>query len=139
MKNFLRNLQYSIYRFMQGRNGYDQLNYALLALYILMALVIRSFIKENILYSAFEVLVIFLIFFRAFSRKIYKRQKENLAFMNLTRPIRSWFKVIKLNIKEKQYKHMQCPRCHRTLRVPRGRGKLEITCPHCKIEFTRKS
>ena len=139
MKNFLRNLQYSIYRFMQGRNGYDQLNYALLALYILMALVVRSFIKENILYSALEVLVIFLIFYRAFSRKIYKRQKENLAFMNLTRPIRSWFKVIKLNLKEKQYKHMQCPRCHRTLRVPRGRGKIEVTCPHCKIEFTRKS
>ena len=139
MKNFLRNLQYSIYRFMQGRNGYDQLNYALLALYILMALVIRSFIKENILYSALEVLVIILIFYRAFSRKIYKRQKENLAFMNLTRPIRSGFKVIKLNIKEKQYKHMQCPRCHRTLRVPRGRGKIEVTCPHCKIEFTRKS
>ena len=139
MKNFLRNLQYSIYRFMQGRNGYDQLNYALLVLYILLTLSFSLFFEPNILFNLIEYAVIILIFYRAFSRKIYKRQKENLAFMNLTRPIRSWFKVIKLNIKEKQYKHMQCPRCHRTLRVPRGRGKIEVACPHCKIEFTRKS
>ena len=139
MKNFLRNLKYSIYRFMQGRNGYDQLNFALLGLYILLTLVIGFFFEPNIVISLLEYALIILIFYRAFSRKIYVRQKENRAFMSLIQPIRSMIKVIKLNIKEKQYKHMQCPRCHRTLRVPRGRGKIEITCPHCKIEFTRKS
>ena len=25
------------------------------------------------------------------------------------------------------------------LKVSAGRGKIEVTCPHCKIEFTRKS
>lgn len=139
MKNFLRNLQYTIYRFMQGRNGYDQLNYALLVLYILLTLSFSFFFEPNNILNLLEYALIILIFYRALSRKIYKRQKENSAFMNATRPIRSWFKVIKLNLKEKQYKHMQCPRCLRTLRVPRGRGKIEVTCPHCKIEFTRKS
>lgn len=139
MKKFLRNLQYSIYRFMQGRNGYDQLNFTLLVIYIIVTLSSGFFFQPHLFINLLEYTLIIVIFYRAFSRKIYKRQKENKAFMKLTRPIRSALKVIRLNLKEKQYKHMQCPRCQRTLRVPRGRGKIEITCPHCRIDFTRKS
>ena len=59
--------------------------------------------------------------------------------MRLIQPIKSKYRLIKLNLTQKQYKHVQCPRCHRTLRVPRGRGKIEITCPHCHVAFDKHS
>lgn len=135
----LQKLKYSLYRFMSGRYGSDQLNFALLITSILISLIggivfNRSFIITGIVY-ALSVIVLY----RAFSKKIYVRQKENLKFMSLIRPIQSRYNLIKLNLTQKQFKHVQCPRCHRTLRVPKGRGKIEITCPNCHVAFDRRS
>lgn len=124
---------------MSGRYGSDQLNFALLISSILISLIggivfNRSFIITGIVYT-----LSFIVLYRAFSKKIYVRQKENLKFMSLIRPIQTRYKLIKLNLTQKQFKHVQCPRCHRTLRVPKGRGKIEITCPHCNVAFDRHS
>lgn len=135
----LQKLKYSLYRFMSGRYGSDQLNFALLISSILISLIggivfNRSFIITGIVYT-----LSFIVLYRAFSKKIYVRQKENLIFMSLIRPIQTRFKLIKLNLTQKQFKHVLCPRCHRTLRVPKGRGKIEITCPHCHVAFDKHS
>ena len=135
----LNKLKYSLYRFMNGRYGSDQLNMALLILSILVSLIGGIFFNRSIVVSLIVYALSIIIIYRGFSKKIYKRQQENLKFKRLIQPIKSHYKIIKLNLTQKQFKHVQCPRCHRTLRVPRGRGKIEVTCPHCKIEFTRKS
>ncbi len=135
----LQKLKYSLYRFMQGRYGSDQLNFAILIASILISLIggilfNRSFIITGIVYA-----LSFIVLYRALSKKKYIRQKENLKFMKLINPIKSKYKLIKLNLTQKQFKHVQCPRCHRTLRVPRGKGKVEITCPHCHVAFDKRS
>ena len=37
------------------------------------------------------------------------------------------------------YRFFKCPQCKQTVRVPKGRGKICITCPKCKTEFIKKS
>lgn len=135
----LNKLKYSLYRFMNGRYGSDQLNIALLILSILVSLIGGILSQRSIYVSLVVYAISILILFRGLSKKIYKRQQENMKFMRLIQPIKSKYKLIKLNLTQKQYKHVQCPRCHRTLRVPRGRGKIEITCPHCHVSFDKRS
>lgn len=135
----LNKLKYSLYRFMIGRYGSDQLNIALLILSILVSLIGGILSQRSIYVSLVVYAISILILFRGLSKKIYKRQQENMKFMRLIQPIKSKYKLIKLNLTQKQYKHVQCPRCHRTLRVPRGRGKIEITCPHCHVSFDKRS
>lgn len=135
----INKLKYSLYRFMNGRYGSDQLNMALLILSILVSLIGGIFFNRSIVVSLIVYALSIIIIYRGFSKKIYKRQQENLKFKRLIQPIKSQYKIIKLNLTQKQFKHVQCPRCHRTLRVPRGRGKIEITCPHCHVAFDKRS
>lgn len=135
----LQKLKYALYRFMNGRYGSDQLNFALLITSILISLIGGIVFERSIIITGIVYAISFVVLYRAFSKKIYIRQKENLKFMNLIRPIKVKYNVIKLNLTQKQFKHVQCPRCHKTLRVPRGRGKIEITCPHCHVAFDKRS
>ena len=77
--------------------------------------------------------------FRMMSRKRYKRKKENEKFFALIRPLRSRYKLIKNNLTDKGHRYYQCPQCGQKVRVPRGRGKIEISCPNCRTKFTRRS
>lgn len=135
----LNKLKYSFYRFMSGRYGSDQLNFAIIITSIFISLVGGIVFNRSVIITIIVYTLSFIVLFRAFSKKIYVRQKENLKFMSLIRPIKSKYNLIKLNLTQKQYKHVQCPRCHRTLRVPRGRGKIEISCPHCHVSFDKRS
>ena len=134
----LDKIKNSLYRFMAGRYGTDSLNnfllFAAIAVMLINMLTLRSpFV--NLLADA----LIFLSLFRSLSRNIWKRQKENIKYMELTRPVRSRFSLIKKNASDKEHKYFSCPHCHQTVRVPRGHGKIEITCPRCKSTFERKS
>ena len=134
----LDKIKNSLYRFMAGRYGTDSLNnfllFAAIAVMLINMLTLRSpFV--NLLADA----LIFLSLFRTLSRNIWKRQKENIKYMELTRPLRSRFSLIKKNASDKEHKYFSCPHCHQTVRVPRGHGKIEITCPRCKSTFERKS
>ncbi len=40
---------------------------------------------------------------------------------------------------KKYYKYFNCPNCNQKVRVPKGRGKIEITCPKCRTSFIRKT
>ena len=134
----LDKIKNSLYRFMAGRYGTDSLNnfllFAAIAVMLINMLTLRSpFV--NLLADA----LIFLSLFRTLSRNIWKRQKENIKYMELTRPVRSRFSLIKKNASDQEHKYFSCPHCHQTVRVPRGHGKIEITCPRCKSTIERKS
>ena len=88
-----------------------------------------------------EIAVILITFLRLFSRNIAKRQQENQKF----RQKLSWFsdrnsfrkKRRQANAEGKEL--LRCPGCKKLVRVPLGRGKIEITCPNCKGRFVRKT
>ena len=125
-------------RFMAGRYGSDQLNNALLLLGLLL-LVIEWITGWNWI-GIFVLALLFLCYFRMFSRNIQARYAENQWFLRKWRPISNRLKNARMRFQDrKTHRYFKCPQCKQRLRVPRGRGKINITCPHCRHQFIRKS
>ena len=125
-------------RFMAGRYGSDHLNFALLVLCLLLSLI--SQITGLYVLLLISYLPLLFAIFRMFSRNIYKRRAENAWFLKLWTPVKTWF-VQKFTMlrQSKQYRFFRCPSCRATVRVPRGKGKIQIRCPHCGNTFLKKS
>lgn len=39
----------------------------------------------------------------------------------------------------RHFKFFKCPACRQKIRVPRGKGRIEITCPRCGDRFIKKT
>jgi predicted RNA-binding Zn-ribbon protein involved in translation (DUF1610 family) len=129
--NFLRN-------FMAGRYGPDHLNTALIIFALLLSFISRFAILSLLVYLSY--LLIILTVFRFLSRNIQKRRAENDKFLRLYWPIKQKIKAFFSSLKSrKTHKFFKCPSCSNLLRVPRGKGKLQITCPKCGERFIRKT
>lgn len=132
------NFRMKFMRFMQGRNGVDQLS-QFLNVVVIILFVISIFTKSIILDWLPMVLLVYM-YFRIFSRNIPKRSMENQRFCNLRYDL-----AIQKNKKKKEweqrkiYRFFRCPMCKQRVRVPKGRGKICITCPKCRAEFIKKS
>lgn len=126
----LNNLKNRFYRFMYGRYGSDTLNRVICVL-ILISIVATLFLKGNarLILTAITLLLLFYSYFRMFSRNIYKRRKENDAFVHFFRRIKNFPK----------YKVFTCSQCKTKIRIPRHKGKIEITCPKCFNHFIDKT
>ena len=129
-------------RFMQGRYGVDQLSKFLLILG-LIAVVVSSVFVDNIAGFIFYILgwiLVIYCYFRVFSRNVQKRYAENQKFLNARY---EWTVKAERRKKRfaqrKQYKFFKCPMCKQDVRVPRGHGKICITCPKCREQFVRRS
>lgn len=124
--------------FMAGRYGGDQLSMALLILSIIFTLVARL-VRLPVL-GFISYIPIGIVLYRMFSRDISKRSMENYKFCMLLSPVYGWFKKLENRAKDaKTHKYFKCPTCNIRLRVPRGKGKIIITCPKCKTQFTKKT
>jgi len=125
-------------KFMIGRYGTDQLSLSLLGLGLFLCLVTMPF--RFILIRLIPLIPIVLCYFRVFSKNIYKRQQENFKFIRFYTPIIKRFQVLKKRFNErKTHRYFKCPSCKQTLRVPRGKGNISITCPKCKNIFHGRS
>ena len=134
MANFFGNgsgkFKAAISRFMMGRYGTDKLNMAILGMGIVFCLP-GIFIKN----PALDLLFTFLSYgfmcwaiFRSLSRNTYKRYQENRKYLRFLE-----------KIKDREHRYFDCPRCRQPVRVPKGKGKIMITCPKCKEKFIRKT
>lgn len=140
MKNFLEKFAYKIRNFMIGRYGVDRLWRALLVLYLI------SIVITNIVYrfsrSAYYVLsvltfaLIAFAVYRVFSKNIEARRKENDAYIRAFDNAKNKF-TQKKNMYEqrKTHKFVKCRSCKKVLRLPKNKGKLNVTCPHCNNHF----
>ncbi len=126
-----------IQRFMMGRYGNDNLNQCL----ILGALVVM--LLELFLHSTVLMILGYLIWgcsiYRMFSRKIDQRYQENMLYLNKTKGLRHRFSCFAKGLQDRRNRYFTCPFCAQIVRVPKGRGKIEITCPSCHRHFDRKS
>lgn len=129
-RNMIRGFGTGLRKFMYGRYGTDRLNMVLLCAG-LAASVLSAFMNGSvvgiILWLASYVLMILAIW-RSLSRNINKRYQENRKFLLLVD-----------RFKDRQNRYFSCPRCHQTVRVPRHKGKIAITCPKCKERFERRT
>ena len=130
LRNIFMKISAGLRRFMEGRYGTDRLNTAILIVGVVAAL-IRSFFPQlfvNLALWLISYVMMFWAIFRMLSRNVYKRYQENRKFLQLID-----------RIKDRQHRYYDCPQCHQTVRVPRGKGKIAITCPKCKEKFVRKT
>ena len=125
-------------RFMIGRYGPDPLGVALLIVYLI--LIFFAPLTGLWIFRLLALAVLILCLFRMLSRNTAGRYQENLKFLAFWNPIKSWFQKKKARFKDsKTHRYYKCPNCKSTLRVPRGKGKIQITCPVCHTEFIKKT
>lgn len=131
------NLRYKLSSFMYGRNGNDQLNRAILILTAIV-MVISMFAKTSVFYYITLALLV-VAYYRMLSKNLYKRQAENRKYLELTGGLRGTINKKRARSADKEHKYFACPSCKQTVRVPSGRGKIEITCPKCRTTFIKRS
>ena len=131
-------IKQGVYNFMQGRYGIDSFGNCMLwtgMILIILNLFIRSFLIEILILA-----LIIYTYFRVFSRNYSKRNAENEWYMRHTQGLRDRWRKAMAHAKIRRTHHIYtCPGCGQKIKVPRGKGKIVITCPKCRIEFTKKS
>lgn len=129
-------------RFMQGRYGVDQFS-NFLTITALVLLVIEFFVPFAYMRSGLNSLAVLLIvfsYYRILSRDHYKRYAENERYMKYYNRFRLFFARKQSHMKQrKTHRIFKCPSCKQAIRIPKGKGKIAITCPKCRTEFIRRS
>ena len=82
----------------------------------------------NMIFFLLSYGMMFWAIFRSLSRNTYKRYQENRKFLQFFN-----------RLKDRQNRYFDCPKCRQVVRVPRGKGKIAITCPRCKEKFVKKT
>lgn len=133
------------FRFMEGRYGADALGRFLSVsgcVIMLLAVIFRS-VWNGILSNLFVSLALLCLIFcygRVLSRNISARQKENDRYLQKEHAVYDWFALKRdCFVQRRDYAFFRCPGCGRTVRVPKGKGRIRITCRHCGFSFEKKT
>ena len=129
-RQFMARLSAKMQRFMAGRYGTDRLNMAILGAG-LAACLISPFFRSpliHLLFTAISYGLMIWAIFRSLSRNTYGRYQENRKFLQFFD-----------RLKDRQHRYYDCPKCRQMVRVPRGKGKISITCPRCREKFVKKT
>lgn len=127
----------AIQRFMYGRYGNDQLNLFLLVLYLTLYLVFVFTGFAPLYWISLALIVVTLL--RLLSRNPIRRRDENAKFMKAAGPAIRWYRLKKTMHRDKDHCYFKCPNCGQHLRVPRGKGRVTVTCRGCGASFEEKS
>ena len=122
--------------FFMNRNGADDFcKFLSIASLIFMFL---GYVQS--LFTSIGLAFLVLCLFRMLSRNLYKRSAENDAYLRMRGNVTGWFDKKKSRFSQlKTHRFYKCPECKQELRVPKGKGKISITCPKCNMQFIKKS
>ena len=126
------------YRFMIGRYGTDALSKFMMGVAVAVMLV-NLFIRSEILNIVVAGILV-LVYMRVFSTNIQKRYNENVKYLTYQNRVTGYFLKQKRMLEDRRVNHIyRCPGCGQKIRIPRGKGRIMITCPKCRREFQKKS
>lgn len=118
-------------QFFWGRNGFDPLSGVLLGGALVMSIVARFF-PRAIFLPVIGMVLVAVAFWRIMSTKVTLRRAENERFLDLVDRLRRGPSAM-------GYRYFKCPACGQKVRVPRGKGRIAITCPSCNAAFIEKT
>ena len=129
-RQFSAKLSAGLRHFMAGRYGTDRLNIVILCAGLVASLlsVMIPVQPVNLIFWALSYGLMIWAICRSLSRNTYKRYQENRKFLQVYD-----------RLKDRQHRYFDCPKCRQTVRVPRGKGKISITCPRCHEKFVKKT
>ena len=119
-------------RFFSGRYGTDPLNRFLL--YVALGCLLLGWLGGKYLatwMSVFNVLAYVPLIWcivRMYSRNVEARRRENARWIGFCN-----------RVKDRDNRYFKCPRCRQMVRVPRGKGTINIRCPKCGERFIKKT
>ena len=130
IRQFFQRLGYGFRNFMAGRYGTDKLNMVILSAGLVICLIspFVNSVKVQLLLTAVSYGLMIWAIFRSLSRNTYKRYQENRKFLQFFE-----------RLKDREHRYYDCPKCRQVVRVPRGKGRIAITCPRCRERFVRKT
>lgn len=138
MQDLLRKLQNGLNKMLYGRYGVDQFTSALVIMSIVFSLLF-TFTHWAIFYILSTALWIYPIY-RIFSKNFAKRQKENMLWLKYSAKGKKSSHLLVRRVKDfPKYKYYKCMNCKQTIRIPRGKGRVEIRCPKCGYSFRSKT
>lgn len=150
--------------FMSGRYGMDDFGRFLNI--VTMAIILISFVGSFFFwfFSFFWYVGLILMiysYFRMFSRNFAKRSAENDWYCRVFKRKNTGYNGYGQNYYNNSYgsanrgqamtneqkkaadkrthKIYKCPNCAQKIRVPKGKGKICIKCPTCRIEFIKRT
>jgi len=138
-------LAQAIARFMSGRYGADQLSrfISCAGLVCIILSVLTRGVGQGELSSMFVLLCAVLLgltYYRMFSRNYSRRRRENEFYLERKYRLTSWLKLHRECFRQRRdYAFYRCPGCRQMIRVPRGKGRLRITCRRCGYSFEKKT
>ncbi len=136
--SFLYRLRMRYQQFMVGRYGVDELNIFLVVSSCVFTLLARVFF--NPFFFVFSWILLIFCMYRMFSRNIAKRYNEKEKFLKLKSKFTSWYRIKRDAWRNrKTHKYFRCKNCHASIRVPRGVGKIRVSCPKCRKEMIKKA
>lgn len=116
-------LRNALLRLYNRSYGMDDLNKALIIASLIFS--VLEIITRNMIPYYLSLLFFFAFLFRFLSTKKFKRSEEN-------RKYRHYFKYWQLKwVNRKTHRVYRCKQCGQFIRVPKGKGKIETTCPKC--------
>lgn len=124
-------------RFMMGRYGVDQFSRFLMWT-TLIIMVLGIFTHPIVYYIGFAGMIY--MYFRIFSKNWTKRSAENQWYLRKSYAVKNWFgKKKKMWNLKKTHKIFKCPTCKQKIKIPKGKGKIEIRCTKCDTKFIKRS
>jgi hypothetical protein len=125
-------------RFMRGRYGQDELNRVLSG--TALALCVVSLLIRQPLLSSLSMALIIICFFRAFSKNTGARFREAESYFRLKAKALGLFSGLASRVRGgMSHRVFSCPSCGQRCRVPKGQGKVRITCKRCGAKFIKKA
>lgn len=119
----MKKLREKLDKFFQGRYGQDDLGKAILIFSLLTY--VLGVVIQNKLILLLSVMELIIVLYRALSRQYWNRSEENIRYM-------SYIKLWKLRYENRKHSRIFiCKRCGRYIRVPKGKGKIQVTCTVC--------
>lgn len=123
---------------MMGRNGVDEL--ARFESIFVWVLLLVSIFSRMWIFDLLAIALIVHMYFRILSRDVSKRYEENQKYVNFRyNAVVKWDKKKKRIAQRRNYRFYKCPMCRQEVRVPKGHGKIQITCPKCRETFIKRS
>ena len=142
MKKLIENLKIWLENWQQSRYGMDEFSNLLLC-------VSAALVSGSILLRKFTVYPLIILLAaapgiwaiaRCLSRNISGRRQENNSYLKFKDEIAYQISLRKKTREiRRSYRYFTCKDCKCRYRVPRGRKKIQITCPNCGKKTIRRT
>lgn len=137
LHSFLSKLRWKFARFMYGRYGVDKMSTGIMGLGFFFFF-ISLFVFPTVFMSLYFLCILW-FFSRCFSKNIVKRRNELFFYEKIMKRPRQFLKRQKNRLKDrKTHRYFKC-KCGAFVKVPKGKGKIEISCRLCQRKMIRKT